>query len=59
MTNLQPFEGNPDFVLSLARGLAVIEAFQDQQRPSKLLLKKASSDSLYVWVRCVLVRADR
>jgi IclR family pca regulon transcriptional regulator len=24
------FHGNPDFVLSLARGLAVIEAFQDQ-----------------------------
>lgn len=27
---LEAFEGNPDFVLSLARGLAVIEAFQDQ-----------------------------
>lgn len=26
---LAEFEGNPDFVLSLARGLAVIEAFQD------------------------------
>jgi IclR family pca regulon transcriptional regulator len=25
------YEGNPDFVLSLARGLTVIEAFQDQQ----------------------------
>ena len=31
MQNLSEFEGNPDFVLSLARGLAVIEAFQDRQ----------------------------
>ena len=29
MPDLGGFEGNPDFVLSLARGLAVIEAFQD------------------------------
>ncbi len=34
------------------------EALQDQQRPSKLLLKKASRVSLYVWVRCVVVRSD-
>jgi IclR family pca regulon transcriptional regulator len=31
MQDASQFEGNPDFVLSLARGLAVIEAFQDQQ----------------------------
>ncbi len=30
MPPLEAFEGNPDFVLSLARGLAVIEAFQDR-----------------------------
>ena len=30
MPELGSFEGNPDFVLSLARGLAVIEAFQDR-----------------------------
>lgn len=30
MQSTGPFEGNPDFVLSLARGLAVIEAFQDR-----------------------------
>src|ERR1035437_2103683 len=30
MLELGVFEGNPDFVLSLARGLAVIEAFQDR-----------------------------
>jgi len=29
-TDLNHFEGNPDFVLSLARGLKVIEAFQGQ-----------------------------
>ena len=27
---VQKHEGNPDFVLSLARGLSVIEAFQDR-----------------------------
>ena len=31
MVDFSEFDGNPDFVLSLARGLAVIEAFQDQQ----------------------------
>src|SRR3954465_12241503 len=31
MQDASQFEGNPDFVLSLARGLAVIEAFQDQR----------------------------
>jgi IclR family pca regulon transcriptional regulator len=30
MPDFAGFEGNPDFVLSLARGLAVIEAFQDR-----------------------------
>ena len=30
MPDLSEFEGQPDFVLSLARGLAVIEAFQDR-----------------------------
>jgi len=30
MQDFGGFEGNPDFVLSLARGLAVIEAFQDR-----------------------------
>jgi IclR family pca regulon transcriptional regulator len=30
MPDLGGFEGNPDFVLSLARGLHVIEAFQDR-----------------------------
>jgi IclR family pca regulon transcriptional regulator len=30
MPDFTAFEGNPDFVLSLARGLAVIEAFQDR-----------------------------
>ena len=30
MSDFAAFEGNPDFVLSLARGLAVIEAFQDR-----------------------------
>jgi IclR family transcriptional regulator, pca regulon regulatory protein len=30
MPDLAGFAGNPDFVLSLARGLAVIEAFQDR-----------------------------
>jgi IclR family pca regulon transcriptional regulator len=30
MRSFSQFEGNPDFVLSLARGLAVIEAFQDR-----------------------------
>ncbi len=30
MNQLDAFEGNPDFVLSLARGLTVIEAFQDR-----------------------------
>ena len=30
MNPLDAFEGNPDFVLSLARGLTVIEAFQDR-----------------------------
>jgi len=30
MSRYKEFEGNPDFVLSLARGLSVIEAFQDQ-----------------------------
>ena len=29
MPDVEAFEGNPDFVLSLARGLTVIEAFQD------------------------------
>src|SRR4051812_38337012 len=31
MPKISPHEGNPDFVLSLARGLAVIEAFQNQR----------------------------
>ncbi|HKX26285.1 MAG TPA: helix-turn-helix domain-containing protein, partial [Blastocatellia bacterium] len=30
MSDFDRFEGDPDFVLSLARGLAVIEAFQDE-----------------------------
>lgn len=30
MADFSRFEGNPDFVLSLARGLTVIEAFQDR-----------------------------
>jgi IclR family transcriptional regulator, pca regulon regulatory protein len=30
MSDSAAFEGNPDFVLSLARGLAVIEAFQER-----------------------------
>ncbi|MEO8372856.1 MAG: IclR family transcriptional regulator C-terminal domain-containing protein [Candidatus Solibacter sp.] len=30
MPSLESFEGNPDFVLSLARGLQIIEAFQDR-----------------------------
>ena len=35
------FEGNPDFVLSLARGLRVIEAFQD--RPNGVTVGEAST----------------
>jgi IclR family pca regulon transcriptional regulator len=30
LLDTRPFENNPDFILSLARGLAVIEAFEDR-----------------------------
>ncbi len=41
MLDYKQFEGNPDFVLSLARGLTVIEAFQD--RPDGVTVGEVSN----------------
>ena len=42
--DLSAFEGNPDFVLSLARGLAIIEAFQD--RPDGVTVAEVAQRTL-------------